>query len=107
MATTKGIFGQAAPAATTEADLYTVPASKVFTGYVTVCNRSTAASFRISVAATGGATSNEDYLAYDNAIAANESLNTKNITVGATGVIRVYASSANLSFTLTGILQDA
>jgi hypothetical protein len=105
MPTTYGILGQAAPAATTETDLYTVPAltSCVNSSYV-VCNRgSTATTWRISASVGGAATSNKDYIDYDYQIPANESFKaTTGITLGPGDVVRVYAGNANLSFSFFG-----
>jgi len=104
MAQTLKVLGQVATAATTETDLYTVPgATTAAVSSVVVCNRSTATSFRISVSVAGGATANKDYLYYDQAIGANTTfIATIGITLGATDKIKVYATSANLSFNAFG-----
>ena len=98
------VLGQAAPSVTTETALYTVPASTTsVVSSVVVCNRSTATTFRISVAVGGGVTANKDYLYYDTPIPANDTfIATIGITLSATDVVRVYAGSANLSFSLFG-----
>lgn len=106
MATVKGILGQAAPGATAEADLYTVPAAKNATVRVICTNRSTAGTVRVSVGVDGAVTDNTQYVAYDVAIGDNETLSTAPFMVGSTDVVRVYASSANFSFSCTGIEQD-
>ena len=106
MATVKGVLGQAAPGATSEADLYTVPASKNATIRVISTNRSTAGTVRISVGIDGAVTANEQYMAYDFAVGANETKSTTPFMVGSTDVVRVYASSANFSFSCVGIEQD-
>lgn len=101
MATTYKILGQAAPSATTETDLYTVPAAtQVIVSTITVANRSsTSATFRIAVCANGAATANKDYIAYDLSIAGNGILSfTLGLTIDSTDKIKVYASTANLSF---------
>ena len=105
MAETRKVLGQAAPAATTETDLYTVPGStSAVASSLLICNRSTAATFRVSVSAAGGATANKDYLAYDHSLAANKSFElTIGMTLAATDKVRVYASTANLSFNLFGV----
>ena len=105
MADTWKVLGQAAPSATTETDLYTVPGSTSTTiSSIVVCNRGSAATFRISVSAGGGATANKDYLYYDLAIPANDTFaGTLGITLAATDVVRVYASTANLSFSVFGV----
>lgn len=105
MATTLKILGQTAPGATTETDLYTVPgATTAVVSTINIANRSASAgSFRISVSAAGAATTNKDYMSYDIAIAGNEFMAvTTGITLGATDKIRVYASSANMSFQAYG-----
>lgn len=100
------ILGQAAPAATTETDLYTSPAStQTVISSISVANRSStaAASFRISTSVAGAATTNKDFLAYDVNIAPNGIVVlTVGLTLAATDKVRVYASTANLSFNLYG-----
>lgn len=105
MATTIKTLGQAAPGATTETDLYTVPGATSAVGSsIIVCNRSaTVATFRVSVAVGGGATATKDYLYYDVTIAGNDTfIATIGITLAATDKVKVYASTANLSFSLFG-----
>jgi hypothetical protein len=105
MATAYKVLGQSAPAATTETDLYTVPAAtETVVSTITVANRSaTDATFRLSVSVNGAASANKDYLAYDLTIGGNGFVSfTIGATMDATDKIRVYASSANLSFTAFG-----
>ncbi len=104
MATVYKCLGQSAPSATTETDLYTVPgATSAVVSTVAVCNRGTATTFRISVAVGGGATANKDYIYYDVAISAADTFAcTFGITLATTDKIKVYAGSANLSFTAWG-----
>jgi hypothetical protein len=58
------------------------------------------------VGVDGAATDNSQYEAYDAALGDNASLATATIMLGSTDVVRVYASSANVSFTCTGLEQD-
>ena len=105
MAITYKVLGQVAPSATTETDLYTVPASTTAVcSTITICNRGAAAgTIRVSVAATGGATANKDYLYYDLTVAAYDTFAaTMGITLPAAAKIKVYASSGNFSFNLFG-----
>lgn len=105
MATAYKVLGQSAPSATTSTDLYTVPsATQTIVSTITVCNRDTAAgTFRISVSPDGAALANSQYLAYDASLGANETVAlTLGITIDATDKIRVYASSANFSFSAFG-----
>jgi hypothetical protein len=51
----------------------------------------------------GAATSNKDYLYYDLLIGGNDTfIATIGVTLATTDVVRVYASSANISFSLYG-----
>lgn len=105
MAETIKILGQSAPAATTETALYTVPAARVTTcSTLVVCNRAaTAATFRVTVAVAGAATTNAQYLFFDQALDGNSTFTaTIGMTLATTDVVRVYASTANLSFNLFG-----
>ena len=105
MATTYKVLGQVAPAATTATTLYTVGAGKsTVVSTIAVCNRAaTAATFRVAICPLGAALSNEHYIAYDSTVAANDStMLTIGITLAATDVITVYASTANLSFNAFG-----
>jgi hypothetical protein len=103
--TTYKILGQQAPSATTETDLYTVPAStEAIISSLVICNRSTtAATYRVYVAANGVAAANNQYLVYDATILGNDTVALSlGITLDAADKVRVYASSANLSFNAFG-----
>jgi hypothetical protein len=105
MAETIKVLGQSAPAATTPADVYTVPsATSAVVSTIVVANRAaTAGSFRLSVRPAGATQANEHYLAYDVPIAANDSTTlTLGITVDATDVVTFYASSADMSINVFG-----
>ena len=97
-------LGQVAPSATTPTTLYTVPSAKSkVCSTLTVCNRSTAGTYRIAVRPAGASLADQHYLIYDSAIAANTTdLLTIGITLATTDVVTVYASSANVSFSLFG-----
>ena len=105
MATTYKVLGQSAPSATTETALYTVPASTLtIISTLTVANRSaTDATFRVSISQDGAATATKDYVAYDLICPGNGHIAfTEGWTANAADVVRIYASSANLSFNLFG-----
>jgi len=105
MPTAYKVLGQVAPSATTNTTLETVPsATQAVVSTIAVCNRAaTAATYRIAVRPAGATIANEHYIAYDAPLAANDStFITIGITLGATDVITVYASSANLSFSAFG-----
>ena len=105
MPTTYKILGQSAPSATTSTDLYTVPSStQAVVSSIVVCNRdSAAATFRISTAVDGATLANSQYIAYDVTVGGSDStIITIGATLGDTDKIRVYASTANLTFTAYG-----
>jgi len=105
MATAYKVLGQQAPAATTATTLYTVPSStSTVVSTIVICNQAAAAAtYRISVRPAGGAQTTAMYLAYDVAIAANDSTAlTLGITLATTDVITVYSSTTTLSFTAFG-----
>ena len=99
------VLAQSAPSATTNTDIYTVGSGKqTVVSTITVANRSaSASSYRIAVRPAGTTIANQHYLAYDIAIAANDTtVLTIGVTLAATDVITVYALSANLSFGIYG-----
>lgn len=105
MATTYKVLGQLAPSATTATTLYTVPsATSAIISTLVVANRAnTAATYRIAIRVAGASLANEDYLAYDVTVGANDSTTlTLGITLAATDIVTVYASTANLSFNAFG-----
>jgi glucose-6-phosphate dehydrogenase assembly protein OpcA len=103
--TTYKVLGQSNPAATTSTTLYTVPAStEAIVSTITVCNQAaTPATFRVSISVAGAALSAKEYIAYDATVPGNGFVAlTIGITLAATDVIRVYGSTANLSFSAFG-----
>ena len=105
MAYTYKVLAQSAPSATTNTDVYTVGSGKqAIVSTITVANRSAGAkSYRIAVRPAGATLANQHYLAYDVAIAANDTTAlTLGITLTATDVVTVYASTADLSFGIFG-----
>ena len=105
MAITYKVLAQSAPSATTNTDVYTVGAGKQATvSTITIANRgASSTTYRIAIRVAGSALSNEEYIAYDVVIAANDtSALTLGITLGAADVVTVYAGNANLSFNIFG-----
>ena len=105
MPTTYKVLGQSAPAATTNTNLYSVPAAtSAVISTIVVANRvGTSATYRIAIRPAGAAIANEHYIAYDVIIGAADSTTlTLGITLAATDVITIYASTANLSFSVFG-----
>jgi hypothetical protein len=105
MASTYKVLAQSAPSATTNTDVYTVGSGKsAVVSTITICNRAaSAATYRIAIRVAGGTIANEDYIIYDTQVPANDTISlTLGVTLAATDVVTVYASTANLSFNLFG-----
>ena len=105
MATAYKVLGQSAPSATTATSLYTVPsATETVVSTVTVCNRgSSAGTFRVSVRPDGASLANQHYVVYDASCAAKDTITlTLGLTIDASDVLEVYASTADFSFNAFG-----
>lgn len=101
MPTIYKVLGQSNPSATTATTLYTVPSSTdSIVSTITVCNQSsTAGTFRIAVRPAGASLAAQHYIAYDTPIAGNDTVAlTLGISLDASDVVTIYASSANMSF---------
>jgi hypothetical protein len=99
------VLGQSNPSATANTTLYTVPAAtSTVCSTLTICNQAaTAGSFRVAVRPAGAGIAAQHYIAYDTVVLANDSVfMTLGITLAATDVVTVYASSATMSFNLYG-----
>ena len=105
MATTYKVLGQSNPSATTPTTLYTCPAStQTVISTITICNQAgTSGTYRIAVRPNGATLSAEHYVVYDATIQANTTAAyTLGITIDASDVVTIYASSANISFNAFG-----
>jgi hypothetical protein len=105
MATTYKVLAQVNPSATTETALYSPSAVAAVVSTITICNQaSSAATYRIAVRKTGEAsTAAKNWIVYGATVAASD---TTALTLGITledgAAIRVYASTATLSFSAFG-----
>jgi hypothetical protein len=105
MPTTYKVLGQTAPSATTNTDLYTVPANtQAVVSTIVVTNRSSAiVPYRIAVRPAGAVVAAQHFIAYDvNIDPLDSTAITLGITLNATDMITVYAGTANLSFSAFG-----
>ena len=99
------VIAQSSPAATTATNIYTVGSGKeAVISTLTVCNRAgTSATYRIAVRPNGSTLANEHYVTYDSTVPANDTIAlTFGMTMDASDVVTVYASSASVSFILFG-----
>lgn len=105
MAQVYKVLAQSAPSATTATDILTVGAGKsVVASTLSVCNRgTTAATYRVAVRPAGAGLANLHYIIFDANILAKDTVTLSiGLTLAATDVVTVYASSANFSFSLFG-----
>jgi hypothetical protein len=105
MPTTYKVLGQSNPSATTLTTLYTVPAAtNAVISSITIANlAATSATFRIAVRVAGASIANSQYIAYDITLGASDTtVLTMGVTMNATDVLSVYASSATVTFTAFG-----
>jgi hypothetical protein len=105
MPTAYKVLGQQYPTAATATTLYTVPAStQTVISTITICNLGSAAdTVRVAIRAAGAALSNEDYILYEEAIAANSMMSiTAGLTLAATDVVTVYTTAGTCAFNAFG-----
>jgi hypothetical protein len=105
MPTIYKVLGQNAPLAATQTNIYTVPAGKqAVISTIVVANRSgTNRLYRIAVRPGGATLDNQHYIAFDVTVGGGDSTTlTLGITLAATDVITVFATNADLSFSLFG-----
>jgi len=106
VATTYKILGQVEPANTSNADLYTVPASTEAIVSTLVVSNSTAGevAFRIFIRDAGATAGTENAIAYDTTLAANsQAAFTLGLTLSATDIITVRSSTGGaLAFSAFG-----
>jgi glucose-6-phosphate dehydrogenase assembly protein OpcA len=105
MPTTFKVLGQSAPDATTDTNLYTVPAdTSAVISTIVVANRAgTSATYRIAIRPNGATLANQHYIAFDVTVGAADSTTlTLGLTLDAADIITVRASTADLSFSAFG-----
>jgi len=106
MATTYKVLAQNNPAATTETTLYTVPSStSAVVSTLSICNQAgSSGTYRIAVRpAADASTAAKHWIVYGATVAASDSIMlTLGVTLATGDVIRVYGSSANMSFAAFG-----
>jgi hypothetical protein len=107
MATAYKILGQSAPAATTETTLYTSTSVETIVSSLVICNQAgTGATYRIAVQPSADAGSDataKHFIVYGATVPASDSvILTVGLTLAAGDRIRVYGSTATLSFSAYG-----
>jgi hypothetical protein len=106
MATAYKVLGQVNPAATSEENLYTVPAdTQAVVSSIAITNQAaSSATFRIAIRPSADATTTaKHYLVYGTTVgAADTVVLTIGVTMAASDKIRVFGSTATLSFSAFG-----
>jgi glucose-6-phosphate dehydrogenase assembly protein OpcA len=99
------VLGQSSPAATTDTNMYTVPAAtETVVSTISVCNRaSTNSTYRVAIRPNGDTIANQHYLVFDAVVPGNDMIAlTIGVTLSAGDVITVRSSTTNLSFQAFG-----
>lgn len=105
MGTVYKVLGQSNPSATTLTTLYTVPvATSTVVSTINICNQGASnANFRIAIQPAGETLATKHYIAYDAVAPAYDSIAlTIGISLAATDVVSIYASTSNFSFNIFG-----
>jgi glucose-6-phosphate dehydrogenase assembly protein OpcA len=105
MPTIYKVLGQSNPSATTLTTLYTVPAAtEAVVSSIVIANlAASAATFRIAIRPNGASIANSQYIAYDITVGASDStVLTLGLTLDATDVLSVYASTTTVTFSAFG-----
>jgi hypothetical protein len=105
MATSYKTLGQLNPSATTATTIYTCPSStQTVVSSVVICNQAAvAATYRVAIRVGGATLDPKHYIVYDASIAANTTTSyTLGMTLAATDIITVYASTSTMSFSVFG-----
>jgi hypothetical protein len=103
MATTYKVLGQV-KSNTSAATLYTVPsATAAVCSSLIICNLGESTLYRVAVRPSGVAIEDKHYVVYNAAVNQYDSVClTLGITMGATDVMTVFASTSSVSFNLFG-----
>lgn len=105
MPTVYKVLGQVNPSATTATTAYTVPsATQTVISTITIANLGAApGTYRIAVRPDGATLANRHYIVYDSTVAPQDTVTlTLGITMDASDVVTVLASTANFAFNLFG-----
>jgi len=104
MAVSYKVLGQVNPAAATATTLYTASTGGgAVISTLAICNINTSATVRVAIRPAGATLDPKHYILYEQGVSANDSLFlTLGMAIEDTTVVTVYASSANVSFSLFG-----
>lgn len=101
-----GILGQAAPSATNDTSVYTVPASTLSVVNINVLNRSGSNPVNVRIALASGSTpSASEYIEYDVTVPAKGVVERTGIALQAGKIVVVHCSTADTSVSVYGLEQ--
>ena len=106
MADTHKVLGQVVPPSGSLTSLYTVPgATSTVVSSLVVCNQCSSSVYvRISVAVGGATSDTKQYLYYNVDLAERDTFSAiLGLSLGATDVVRCWASASPVSFSLFGV----
>jgi hypothetical protein len=106
MAQVQKVLGQVTPAATTVTDVYTVPSlTSAVVSTIAICNTNgSGVTVRLSIAKAGAVDTLAQYVLYNQYIDASSTyVLTTGLTLAAGDVIRVYASTTNVTVNVFGM----
>jgi len=104
-----GRLGTASLSQGAVANVYTVPAGKLASVNINVCNRdSSPGKIRLAISDTAGVQGNDEYLEYDYSIPASSAIERTGLVLDAGKVVTAYCpyASPQLSVVVTGIEED-
>ena len=100
------VLGQSNPSATTNTNLYTVPAQKetILSSIVITNQAATGGTYRVAIRPNGETIAAKHYIAYDRTIGANATeTHTIGVTMDAADIVTIYASTGTMSFNAFGV----
>jgi len=101
-----GILGQAAPTASTDTSVYTVPASTLSVVNINVLNRSGSSPVDVRIALAAGASpTSSEYIEYDVTVPAKGVVERTGIALQAGKQVVVYVSTGDTSVSVYGLEQ--
>jgi hypothetical protein len=104
-----GRLGVADLSATSVTDVYTVPANKIASFSVSVCNRnaSTPVTIRLALGDTGTTQGTDEYIEYGRILNGGEVLERTGLVLDAGKILSAYASTTGISVVVYGFEEAA
>jgi len=101
-----GVLGQLNPLGGVLGAVYTVPAGRKAIVRIIATNTAGVTTFRVAIEVNGEPDAVANYVAYDEPIAANDSMSSVPMGLNAGDVVNVQSFTGTIAFTVTGIEKD-